>query len=461
MNKRLSRCFCALVCSVMYGRAVAHQADKPLAAKSHEAMQDCLRELWGKPVFWDVRAVAPVDPSVCKVPPEKVDEALKQQHISAFRLSNAVLLTSELSFRPESGAFRYEWKHPDINIRVVPRVTPGSRPPTGAELHEFASQILNWSHLPPITCPFKAADGQIGRLAFNVFIEIHKMHSGTAQESLIALLADSDAEHETVLGAGRLVYGELQGGHLQLRWESPLLETTMSQVGYVDLLGNGNLQIIVTSVFGMGNHTAFYAFDLDRRELSKQTSTCEAFSDLEAHGAVACPISTETDVEIKERVSGPKDLVATETSGEKVRYVFKEGSYQQYPPAGAAKPPSVPRATALNSQGMQFMQQKNYDAAIAKFEEAAQVNDKDPLFANNAGFAYYRLERYQDSLYWFDKAIEIDPNRAVAYLNLGDAYAKLNNNVEARRAYHRYLELAPSSKSVPEVEKKLEAVSAQ
>jgi Flp pilus assembly protein TadD len=109
---------------------------------------------------------------------------------------------------------------------------------------------------------------------------------------------------------------------------------------------------------------------------------------------------------------------------------------------------------------MQFMQQKNYEAAIAKFEEAAQVNDKDPLFANNAGFAYYRLERYQDSLYWFNKAIEVDPNRAVAYLNLGDAYAKLNNNVEARRAYHRYLELAPNSKSAPEVEKKLEAVSA-
>ena len=56
---------------------------------------------------------------------------------------------------------------------------------------------------------------------------------------------------------------------------------------------------------------------------------------------------------------------------------------------------------------------------------------------------------------------EIDPNRAVANLNLGDAYSKLNNNVEARRAYHRYLELAPNSKSAPEIEKKLEAVSAQ
>jgi len=70
------------------------------------------------------------------------------------------------------------------------------------------------------------------------------------------------------------------------------------------------------------------------------------------------------------------------------------------------------------------MQQGDFQSAVAKFEEAAQLNESDPLFANNAGFAYYKLGRNQDSLYWFNKAIEIDPNRAVAYLNLGDAYAK-------------------------------------
>jgi tetratricopeptide (TPR) repeat protein len=208
----------------------------------------------------------------------------------------------------------------------------------------------------------------------------------------------------------------------------------------------------------MGNHTAFYAFDLDGHELSKQLSTCEAFSDLDPHSVVACPISTETDIEIKDSTGRAKVLLATDASGKKVRYLFKDGRYEQFSVPRAAKPPSVPRATALNEQGMQLMQQKNYEAAIPKFEEAAQLNQGDPLFANNAGFAYYKLERYEDSLYWFNKAIEIDPNRAMAFLNLGDACAKLGRNAEAREAYQKYLSQAPDSKAAPDVKKKLEAL---
>ena len=435
--------------------------EQSVSLSAHEQIQDCLHELWGQPVFWDSRAVAPIDPSLCKVPPDKVDEALKQQHITSFRLPNAILLASDSAFRQESGPLRYEWKTPAIKIRVFPRVTPGSRKPTEAELHEFAEVILKHSHLAPLTCPFKASEGQIGRLAFNIFIEIHKMHPGSDQESVIGLLADSDAEQETVLGAGRLIYGELREGRLRLRWESPLLETAMSKVGFVDLLGDGNLQIMLTSVFGMGNHTALYVFDLDGREISRQTSTCEAFSDLDTHSAVACPISTETDIEIKGGATNPKDLVATEASGKNVRYVFKEGQYQESPAPGIKRLPSVPRATALNNEGMKLMQQKNYESAIEKFEEAAQANDKDPQFPNNAGFAYYKLGRHQDSLYWFNKAIEVDPNRAIAYLNLGDAYAKLSHNAEARRAYEKYLELAPNSNAAPDVKRKIEGLLAQ
>ncbi len=457
MNPRLSRCLCVLTFVVSTG-GFAQQTDESASAKSHDKVQDCLRKLWGKPVFWDQAAVSPVDSSLCTAKPEDVDQALKQQHILAFRLPNAVLLTPETKFDKNNAPFNYLWRTPAINIRVLPRVTPGSRQPTDAELQEFAEVLLTHSHLAPLTCPFKASEGQVGQLAFNIFIEIHKMHPGSEQESVIALLADSDAEHETVMGPGRLAYGELQEAHLRVRWESPLLETTMSQVGFVDLLGNGSLQIVLTSVFGMGNHTAFYAFDLDGHELSRQSSTCEAFSDLAAQSSAACPITTESDIEIKNSADGPKELVAMNESGKKVRYVFKNMRFEEGPGSISSKPPAVPRATALNNEGMQLMQQKNYEAAIAKFEEAAQLNEKDPLFANNAGFAYYKLGRTQDSLYWFNKAIEIDPNRALAYLNLGDALANLNRNAEARQAYAKYLELAPNSKSAADVKKKLEAL---
>jgi hypothetical protein len=349
MKPRLSRCLCALIL-VVNGGAATQPPGKLVVAQSHEQVQDCLREIWGKPVFWDQAVVARVDASVCKAKPEDVEAELKAQHLVAFRLSNGVLLTTEFGFRQQGHFPYYHWKLPNINIRVLPRVTPGSRPPTEAELHDFADTILKRSHLAPVTYPFEASEGQIGRLAFNIFIEIHKMHPGSQQESVVALLTDSDADHETVLGAGRFVYGELQDGHLQFRWESPLLETSMFQDGFVDLLGNGRLQIILTSIFGMRNHTGFYAFDLDGRGLSRQSSTCETFSERGAHSAAACPISTESDIEIKDNAGGPRALLATNEAGKKVRYVFNGVRYEEVSGSRATNLPLVPRATALNNR---------------------------------------------------------------------------------------------------------------
>src|ERR1700739_1487948 len=204
MNRRLSSCL--FVTILLFVDALsAQQSSRPASAKSHDEAQTCLGALWGKPVFWDQAAVAPVDLSVCTAKPEDVEQALKQQHILAFRLPNAVLLTSDTKFDKNNAPFNYLWTTTTINVRVLPRVTPGSRPPTDAELKEFAEVLLKHSHLPPLTCPFKPSEGQTARLAANVFIEIHKMHPGSEQESVIALLADSDADHETVLGSGRLV----------------------------------------------------------------------------------------------------------------------------------------------------------------------------------------------------------------------------------------------------------------
>ena len=100
--------------------------------------------------------------------------------------------------------------------------------------------------------------------------------------------------------------------------------------------------------------------------------------------------------------------------------------------------------------------------AASAFTHAVDMADREgaatALFSNNAGFAYYKAGHYEDSVAWIQKAIEADPGRAVAYLNLGDALVKLDRKAEARRAYTKYLELAPNSKSAPEVKRKLEAL---
>ncbi len=39
------------------------------------------------------------------------------------------------------------------------------------------------------------------------------------------------------------------------------------------------------------------------------------------------------------------------------------------------------------------------------------------------------------------------PRRAVAYLNLGDAYVKLGRKPDTKKAFEKFLEIQPTSKS--------------
>jgi tetratricopeptide (TPR) repeat protein len=232
-------------------------------------VQDCLRELWGKPVFWDQAAVARVDSSLCKAQPEKVDEALKAQHIVAFHISNALLLIQDAGFDKNNAPFNYLWKTPTKDIRVIPRATPGSRPPTDAELHTVADVVLKRSHQ----------------------VRSHP----TAALTLKTVLVD------------------------QKNW-------------------------------------------LRQMNPEKNFDT-----------------------------------------------FFKDPRYDEVPGPKSVRPPPVPRASLLNAAGTKAMQQGDYQAAVAKFEEAAQLNSADPRFANNAGFAYYELDKYVESLYWFKKLSRLIP----------------------------------------------------
>jgi peptidoglycan/xylan/chitin deacetylase (PgdA/CDA1 family)/tetratricopeptide (TPR) repeat protein len=117
--------------------------------------------------------------------------------------------------------------------------------------------------------------------------------------------------------------------------------------------------------------------------------------------------------------------------------------------------PAAETALTLNDEGMRLYKEKNYSEAAAKFMRAAELDPTSALAANNAGFAFYKQEKYEDAVQWLNRAIAIDPRRAIAYVNLGDAYMKLKRDAEARHAYEKYLQLAPTSKSADYVKQKL------
>ncbi len=135
----------------------------------------------------------------------------------------------------------------------------------------------------------------------------------------------------------------------------------------------------------------------------------------------------------------------------------------------------------LNDRGMSLMNEGKYEAAAAEFVKAAQLDkDCNPLYRNNAGYAYYKMGDYLSAVPWIGGAIQCDPKYALAYLNRADAFVGLylankakpkhddlkhycieNSSPcvdEARRDYQKYLELAPGSKVVTEVRKKLDAL---
>lgn len=136
------------------------------------------------------------------------------------------------------------------------------------------------------------------------------------------------------------------------------------------------------------------------------------------------------------------------------------------PPAGSApaatptSPTTAPAETAAaaNDEGMRLYKEKNYADAAAKFIQASTLQPSSALFANNVGFVYYRMQRYGDAATWFLRTVTLDPSRAVAYLNLGDAYVNEQKPAEAKAAYQKFLALAPTSRSAPDVRAKLQAI---
>jgi len=132
---------------------------------------------------------------------------------------------------------------------------------------------------------------------------------------------------------------------------------------------------------------------------------------------------------------------------------------QQKPGAGATSAAAAATsAPSLNDEGVRLYKEKKYDEAAAKFLQAAKLDPKKPLYANNAGYAMFRAGKFPESAQWLEQAIALDPNRAIAYVNLGDTYVAMNHKEDAKKAFEKYLELSPTGKSADYAREQLKAM---
>ncbi len=119
-------------------------------------------------------------------------------------------------------------------------------------------------------------------------------------------------------------------------------------------------------------------------------------------------------------------------------------------------------------KGTAQFQKQDYDAAIASFSKAAELEPKSAVAYNMLGMAYrfkYNQVRSQElkdkEIAAFQKAIEVDPNYWVALINLGATYYFTGNKAKAAPLFKKALELNPQHpekeelmKIVAEVEQK-------
>ena len=82
--------------------------------------------------------------------------------------------------------------------------------------------------------------------------------------------------------------------------------------------------------------------------------------------------------------------------------------------------PRTPRRT--RNRGVAWCRAKEYDKAIADFNEAIRLDPKDAPALQLPGRSLESKEEYDKAIADYNEAIRLDPKHAEAYRNRGDAW---------------------------------------
>jgi len=106
---------------------------------------------------------------------------------------------------------------------------------------------------------------------------------------------------------------------------------------------------------------------------------------------------------------------------------------QPSPPQPGPPQPSPAVADAFKAsleRGTELLEKKDYDGAIAAFNEAAKLDPKDVRLLSRRGTAWLGKEKYEEAVRDFTAAIEIDPD-PLDYVNRGESYLYLKQYDQA------------------------------
>ncbi|MBD0254522.1 MAG: tetratricopeptide repeat protein [Cytophagales bacterium] len=129
------------------------------------------------------------------------------------------------------------------------------------------------------------------------------------------------------------------------------------------------------------------------------------------------------------------------------RYYYMGKKYQQAVETIStilAQTPHSDDKFGYNLWGNILADQKNYQQAIIKYQEASKLDPENSIFVVNLGNTLYDLGKYDEAIAKYKQAVELNPNDANAYNNWGNAFFKLRKYEEATAKYKRAIDLDPN-----------------
>jgi tetratricopeptide (TPR) repeat protein len=103
---------------------------------------------------------------------------------------------------------------------------------------------------------------------------------------------------------------------------------------------------------------------------------------------------------------------------------------------------------ALYNMAWAYYSKKDYQTALAKYQEALNVDPMTrllPQIEKNVGLIYFDQDNVLEAIRHFKKSVELDPSLFDAQFLLGQCYLKIKDNKNAKKAFKAVIELSPES----------------
>ena len=98
---------------------------------------------------------------------------------------------------------------------------------------------------------------------------------------------------------------------------------------------------------------------------------------------------------------------------------------------------------AHKNLGSELEKQRDFDGAIAHYQQALQINPKDAQACYDWGIALAAQRKWPEAIEQYDRALQINPDYVEAHDNLGTVLAQQGRLAEAIAHYQRALQLKP------------------